>query len=150
MGGFDLSIAGLHRRERARRDAVLKDECGVSFAVALADRASSAAALLGALAGQICHRFKIQPLIVTLAMGTIAVGLVQVQTPGGSIYGASAPDWLIKLASPGDERRSASTSRRWSRSGRSSRSLMALFLHRTSPAGSSWRRARTRAAPSTR
>ena len=30
----------------------------------------------GGLAGNICHRFRINPLIVTLAMGTIAVGLV--------------------------------------------------------------------------
>jgi ribose transport system permease protein len=57
--------------------------------------------ILGALAGQICHRFQIQPLIVTLAMGTIALGLIQVQT-GGSFSG-TAPDWLQHLTSPGTD-----------------------------------------------
>jgi ribose transport system permease protein len=58
------------------------------------------AALFGAVAGYICHRFAIQPLIVTLATGTIAVGLAQTQTPGGLTYGAGAPKWLVKLCSP--------------------------------------------------
>ena len=54
--------------------------------------------LLGAIAGNVCHRYRIQPLIVTLAMGTIAVGIVQVQD-GGTATG-SAQAWLATLAEP--------------------------------------------------
>ncbi len=54
--------------------------------------------MLGAIAGNVCHRYRIQPLIVTLAMGTIAVGIVQVQD-GGTATG-SAQAWLATLAEP--------------------------------------------------
>jgi len=96
MGGFDLSISGFIVAS-SLVVTVLKDKWHVSFVVALLI-AVVAAAVLGALAGQICHRFEIQPLIVTLAMGTIALGLIQVQT-GGSFSG-TAPDWLQHLTSP--------------------------------------------------
>ena len=55
-------------------------------------------ALLGGLVGYICHRFHAQPIIVTLAMGSIAIGIVQGPT-GGSGAG-SAPQWLSSLTSP--------------------------------------------------
>jgi ribose transport system permease protein len=99
MGGFDLSIAGFIVAS-ALVVTVLKDKWHLSFVVALLISVVIAG-LLGALAGQICHRFQIQPLIVTLAMGTIALGLIQVQT-GGSFSG-TAPDWLQHLTSPGTE-----------------------------------------------
>lgn len=98
MGGFDLSIAGFIVAS-ALMVTQVKDAWQISFGVALVI-AVVGAATLGALAGWICHRFKIQPLVVTLATGTIAVGLVQTQTPGGLTFGASAPNWLIKLCSP--------------------------------------------------
>ena len=87
MGGFDLGVAGfivagappsrrcravpppLHRRAR----------CWPLVG----------AGVLGALAGYVCHRFRINPLVVTLAMGTIAVGIVQVQN-GGLRHGNAA------------------------------------------------------------
>jgi ribose transport system permease protein len=98
MGGFDLSIAGMIVAS-ALIVTQVRDTWGVSFPVALAI-AIVGAALLGALAGQICHRLDVQPLVVTLAIGTIAVGLAQSQTPSGLSFGASAPPWLISLASP--------------------------------------------------
>jgi ribose transport system permease protein len=97
MGGFDLSISGFIVSS-ALVVTVLKDKWHLNFVAALLISVA-AAAVLGALAGQICHRFQIQPLIVTLAMGTIALGLIQVQT-GGSFSG-TAPDWLQHLTSPG-------------------------------------------------
>jgi ribose transport system permease protein len=96
MGGFDLSISGFIV-SASLVVTVLKDSWHISFAVALLI-AVAAGGLLGALAGQICHRFEIQPLIVTLAMGTIALGLVQVQTHGS--FSGTAPDWLQHLTSP--------------------------------------------------
>ena len=96
MGGFDLSISGFIV-SASLVVTVLKDKWHLNFVVALLI-AMVFGAVMGALAGQICHRFEIQPLIVTLAMGTIALGLIQVQT-GGSFSG-TAPDWLQRLTSP--------------------------------------------------
>src|SRR5439155_427971 len=86
MGGFDLSVSSFIVSS-ALVVSVLKYTWGVSFEIAILI-AVVVGALLGGLAGQICHRFEIQPLIVTLAMGGIAIGLVQVQT-GGSFAGSS-------------------------------------------------------------
>lgn len=101
MGGFDLSVAGFIVAGGLFTLSV-RNEYDLSFGVALII-VLFVAALMGAAAGNICHRFNIQPLIVTLAMGTLAVGIVQVQTAGGSGYveGGSAPPWLSKLVSPG-------------------------------------------------
>jgi ribose transport system permease protein len=98
MGGFDLSVAGMIVAS-ALIVTQVKDTWGVSFGVALVIALAGAVAF-GAVAGQICHRLNVQPLIVTLATGTIAVGFAQTQTPAGLSYGASAPQWLINLASP--------------------------------------------------
>lgn len=98
MGGFDLSIAGIVVAS-ALIVTQVREEWGVSFGVALLV-AVAGAGLLGALAGQLCHRLNIQPLIVTLATGSIAAGLAQTQTPTGVTFGASAPQWLINISSP--------------------------------------------------
>jgi ribose transport system permease protein len=96
MGGFDLSVANFIV-VGALLISVLKDKWGLPTGVAIL-LGIVGAGVLGGIAGQICHRYLIQPLIVTLAIGTIAVGLIQVQT-GGSFAGA-APQWVINLASP--------------------------------------------------
>jgi ribose transport system permease protein len=96
MGGFDMSVSGFIVAG-ALVVTTLTHKYHVGFGIGLI-AAVIAAGLLGALAGYICHRYKIQPLIVTLAMGSIAVGAVQVQT-GGELGGAS-PLWLSHLASP--------------------------------------------------
>jgi len=98
MGGFDLSIAGFIVASGLIVTQV-KEAWGIPFWVALLVALVTAVAF-GAMAGQICHRLQIQPLIVTLAVGTIVVGLAQTQTPAGLSYGGNAPDWLVKLASP--------------------------------------------------
>jgi ribose transport system permease protein len=97
MGGFDLSVSGFIVSS-ALVVSTLKETWDISYPLAIVI-AVAAGGFLGALAGQICHRYQIQPLIVTLAMGTIALGLIQVQTKGS--FSGTAPDWLIRLASPG-------------------------------------------------
>jgi ribose transport system permease protein len=96
MGGFDMSVSGFIVAG-AIVVTTLTAKYNVPFGVGLI-AAVLLAGLLGGAAGQICHRYKIQPLIVTLAIGSIATGAVQVQT-GGELAG-SAPEWLSHLASP--------------------------------------------------
>lgn len=97
IGGFDLSVSGFIVSS-ALLVTVVQDSLGIPFAVALLISIVGAA-ILGGTAGYLCHRFEVQPLIVTLAIGTIALGLTQTQTPGGLTFGANAPDWLIRLSS---------------------------------------------------
>src|SRR5579863_5645238 len=96
MGGFDLGVAGFIVTGAVSVTA-LQGSYHVPFLVAMA-AATAGAAVLGAIAGNVCHRYRIQPLIVTLAMGTIAVGIVQVQN-GGTATG-SAQTWLATLTEP--------------------------------------------------
>src|SRR5689334_8819089 len=94
MGGFDLSVSGFIVAGGLTVTA-LNLKYGIPFSVALLC-ALVCSAILGGLAGWICHRFRINPLVVTLAMGTIAVGLVEVQT--GGLANGNAPQWLVNLA----------------------------------------------------
>jgi ribose transport system permease protein len=128
MGGFDLSVSGFIVSS-ALVVSVLKEEWDISYALAIVIAVASGG-ILGGLAGQICHRYQIQPLIVTLAMGTIALGLIQVQTKGS--FSGTAPDWLIRLASPGTKTFGVSIPPMvviWAVVA----VLMAIFLHRTTP-----------------
>jgi ribose transport system permease protein len=93
MGGFDLSVAGIMVASALCTTAI----SGVSFGEGLVF-AVVGAALLGAFAGQVCHRFNIQPLIVTFATGTIAAGILQV-IDGGAQTGQSQP-WVSNLSRP--------------------------------------------------
>src|SRR3990172_11569617 len=126
MGGFDLSIPGFIVAS-ALVVSVLKDKWDISFGLAIVV-AVVGAGLLGGLAGQICHRYEIQPLIVTLAMGTTALGIIQVQTEGS--FSGAAPEWLITLASPGTDTFGVDIPPLaviWA----AVAVLMAIFLHRT-------------------
>jgi ribose transport system permease protein len=96
MGGFDLSVAG-YIVASALAVTELKDKWGLTFGEALIIDLVVIGSL-GAASGYLCHRLKIQPLIVTLATGTIALGLVQTQ--GGLTFGAAVPPWLIRLSTP--------------------------------------------------
>ena len=96
MGGFDLGVAGFIVTGAVTVTA-LQGSYHLPFLVAMA-AAAVGSGVLGAIAGNVCHRYRIQPLIVTLAMGTIAVGIVQVQD-GGTATG-SAQAWLARLAEP--------------------------------------------------
>jgi ribose transport system permease protein len=96
MGGFDLSVSGFIVAGGLTVTA-LHVQYHISFATALAIALVSAA-LLGGFAGYICHRFRINPLVVTLAMGSIAIGLVKVQI--GEQTNGYPPQWAIDLAMP--------------------------------------------------
>ena len=96
MGGFDLGVAGFIVTGAVSVTA-LQGHYHIPFLVAMA-AAVVGSGVLGAIAGNVCHRYRIQPLIVTLAMGTIAVGLVQIQN-GGTATG-SAQAWLSSFAEP--------------------------------------------------
>lgn len=98
MGGFDLSIAGFVVASGLLVTQV-KSDYGVPFGVMVVI-ALVGLALIGAMSGQICHRMSINPLIVTLAAGTIAAGVVESMAPGGLAGGSSAPPWLVSFTSP--------------------------------------------------
>ena len=93
LGGLDLSIPGF-----IVGGAILTSQlCGAdgwSLGPALVV-IILLAAILGASSGYICHRYTIQPLIVTLGMGALVIGLAVVWT-SGKITG-SAPQVLTTL-----------------------------------------------------
>jgi ribose transport system permease protein len=127
MGGFDLSVSGFIVSS-ALVVSTLKETWDISYPLAILI-AVAAGGFLGGLAGQICHRYQIQPLIVTLAMGTIALGLIQVQTKGS--FSGTAPDWLIRLASPGTKTFGVINIPPMVVIWGAVAVLMAIFLHRT-------------------
>ena len=96
MGGFDLGVAGFIVAGGFMVTAI-KVKYGFDFGTALA-LALIGAAVLGGFAGYVCHRFRINPLVVTLAMGSIVLGLVKVQM--GLQTNGYPPQWLINLAEP--------------------------------------------------
>lgn len=96
IGGFDLGVSGFIVAG-ALTVTALQVKYAIPFGVALL-LAVVGSAVLGGLAGYICHRFAINPLVVTLAMGTIAVGVVAVQNNG--LVNGNAPQWLNTLAEP--------------------------------------------------
>jgi ribose transport system permease protein len=101
LGGFDLSVAGFIVGGALMVTQVAADyhwSFGLALVIALAG-----AGLLGGLAGFVCWRFTINPLIITLAIGTVGVGLSQTMIPGGLTYGAGAPPWLISLTNPASD-----------------------------------------------
>jgi ribose transport system permease protein len=96
MGGFDLGVSGFIVAG-ALSVTALNLKYHISFLEVLLI-ALAGASILGGTAGYICHRFRINPLVVTLATGTIAVGLVEVQN--GGIANGNSPPWLTSLAEP--------------------------------------------------
>jgi ribose transport system permease protein len=96
MGGFDLGVSGFIVAGGLTVTA-LKVKYHMDFAAALA-AALVLAAILGGFAGYVCHRFRINPLVVTLAMGSMVIGLVKVQI--GEQTNGYPPDWLQRLAMP--------------------------------------------------
>jgi ribose transport system permease protein len=96
LGGIDLSVSSFIV-VGALAVSQMTDTLHVSFGVALLGLCALSL-VLGGFVGYICHRLDLQPLIVTLAMGSIAVGIVQVEA-GGSLTGG-APASLSHLTSP--------------------------------------------------
>jgi ribose transport system permease protein len=96
IGGFDLGVSGFIVAG-ALTVTALRSAYHLSFAEALL-LALVGAGILGGAAGYICHRFAINPLVVTLAMGTLAVGIVAVLN--GGLVNGNSPQWLSDLAEP--------------------------------------------------
>lgn len=93
LGGLDLSVPG-HIVMGAILVSELYGKNGWSAPLAIGF-AVVAAATLGAITGWICHRWRIQPLIVTLGVGAISAGAVVAWTHG-QLTG-TAPQFLTKL-----------------------------------------------------
>ena len=96
IGGFDLGVAGFIVAG-ALTVTALRANYNLPFWVALL-LAVVGAGVMGGVAGYVCHRFAINPLVVTLAMGTLAVGIVAVQNHG--LVNGDAPPWLSTLVEP--------------------------------------------------
>ena len=96
IGGFDLGVSGFIVAG-ALTVTALRSAYHLSFGVSLL-LAIVGAGLLGGAAGYICHRFAINPLVVTLAMGTLAIGIVAVLN--GGLVNGNSPQWLSDLAEP--------------------------------------------------
>ncbi len=96
IGGFDLGVSGFIVAG-ALCVTALTGVYHISFGVALVF-AIVGAGLLGGMAGYICHRFAINPLVITLAVGTLAVGIVAVQN--GGLVDSNAPQWLDTFTEP--------------------------------------------------
>lgn len=95
IGGIDLSVASF-LVVGAVAVAQLPTTFGIPVGVTVALLVPFSL-VLGAVVGWLCHRFRLEPLIVTLAMGTLALGLVQVPTEG--MIAGGTPDWLLALTS---------------------------------------------------
>ena len=96
IGGFDLGVSGFIVAG-ALTVTALRADYHISFGLALL-LAVIGAGILGGIAGYICHRFAINPLVVTLAMGTLAVGIVAVQN--GGLVDGNASQTLTTLVEP--------------------------------------------------
>jgi ribose transport system permease protein len=96
IGGFDLGVSGFIVAG-ALTVTALRSAYHLPFGVALL-LAVVGSGVLGGAAGYICHRFAINPLVVTLAMGTLAIGIVAVLN--GGLVNGNSPQWLSDLAEP--------------------------------------------------
>ncbi|WP_189267273.1 ABC transporter permease [Streptomyces fuscichromogenes] len=94
--GIDLSLAGFIVAG-AVTVTQFGDVPGVPLPVMLV-LAVVCGGATGGLVGYLCHRFAIHPIIVTLAAGSIAVGVTAVLSGGGT--GAGAPGWVVRLSAP--------------------------------------------------
>jgi ribose transport system permease protein len=74
----------------------VKQQDHLSLIVVLA-LAVIACGVLGGLSGYVCHRFAVQPLIVTLGMGSALAGLVQAVSGDAPV--GQAPQWSVHLTS---------------------------------------------------
>jgi len=95
-GGFDLSVPGFIVLGAVSVSTIIGQlQLGPLGAVVMM---LLVPALLGGAAGWLCHRFQISPIVMTLAMNSIALGIAAVATDGS--VAASAPDWLRGLSVP--------------------------------------------------
>lgn len=95
VGHLDLSIPGFIGLGNVLT-AVLVGEQGWPFVAALA-LILTAAIALGCVSAQICHRFGLQSIVVTLGMNFVLLGAIAVIA--GSGISGTAPAWLTRFAS---------------------------------------------------
>ncbi len=96
LGGFDLSVSGFIVFTALILSQLIS-VWDIPFWVGMVLLVGGSI-VLGGLSGWLCHRYKANPMIVTLAMGTLAVGLVQLQI-GGAVTG-TVPQGLKQLSAP--------------------------------------------------
>ncbi len=99
VGGVDLSIPGwivAGATTTVQLSGVEKWPFVAILAVLIAG-----ALLVGGLVGLVCHQFRIDPMIVTLGIGAMAAGAVQVWIKG--FVSGVPPAWLQRLTSPAGE-----------------------------------------------
>jgi ribose transport system permease protein len=97
LGGFDLSLPGfMVAGAYFVTNVAPQDHLALVVALAMA---IAACGLLGGLSGYLCHRFRVQPLIVTLGMGSALAGLVQAASGDAPV--GEAPQWAVRLTSIG-------------------------------------------------
>ncbi|AWB88280.1 ABC transporter permease [Salinibacterium hongtaonis] len=96
VGGIDLSIASMIGAG-ALAISQLPSITGLDFWVIFVG-VIVGAGVIGAGVGYVSHRFDLNPLIISLGAGAIALGIALVLT-GGSFTG-TAPAWLGKFMSP--------------------------------------------------
>ena len=97
LGHIDLSIPGFIGLGNVLT-ALLVGEHHWPFVAAFAVLIAASIAL-GAVSGQICHRFGVQSIVVTLGMNFVLLGVIGVLA-GSGITG-TAPEWLTRFASVG-------------------------------------------------
>jgi ribose transport system permease protein len=94
LGHLDLSVPGFIGLGNVAT-AILVGQNGWGFVPALAVIVA-ASVVMGGLSGLIVHHFRVQSIVVTLGMGFVLLGAIDVMARGG-ITG-TAPDWLTRFA----------------------------------------------------
>jgi ribose transport system permease protein len=94
LGHLDLSVPGFIGLGNVAT-AILVGQNGWGFVPALV-LIVVASIVMGGLSGLIVHRFRVQSIVVTLGMGFVLLGAIDVMARGG-ITG-TAPDWLTRFA----------------------------------------------------
>ena len=96
IGGIDLSVPALI--SGANLVSTLLTGKGWSFVLVVAFLLATAA-IVGVINGYTTHRFRVPPLIVTLATGAVVTGVTLGWTKGGQVSG-HMPAWLGTFSSP--------------------------------------------------
>jgi ribose transport system permease protein len=96
IGGIDLSVPSLISGANLVATLLAGKHWPFGFAIAFV---LVCAALVGVVNGFVTHRFRVPPLIVTLATGAMVTGATLGWTRGGQVSG-SPPGWLTRFSSP--------------------------------------------------
>ncbi len=95
LGHLDLSVPGYIGLGNVLT-AILVGQDHWAFAPAVAV-VVAASIVMGSISGLVCHRFRVQSIVVTLGMNFVLLGAIEVMA-GNGITG-STPNWLTRFAS---------------------------------------------------